>query len=550
MEQERCRLRITSAWSALLLGLLTSGCSSTAIPVGQSFTTNKITSAMPLVANVFARAAGKTLSDAQIESFIAPSVVGSDRRLARKIMKIMPPNLRSDFVYRGKDGHLISNNPALLRYISIKNYGTIGSPNRSAGVGRNRSERSSLVHTARSDGDGGACSPPNPPPPSSQQNQTGGPYVRNVSDCGYTAAWGFLNVDCGNDNTVSGDAGHLYFELYSSSHKLTEGGLEYYSDKSVAPYLRLEGVGYVQMINNSVRYGCGQNLAIWHGSTSDGSMTFTETGQVPGSIDPEMAWLTGQIITLNNASYLFENSVGGVIGSGTDGAGFATPCNQCSMSQQTTIAQNNVPIGQYLKDDGSAFGVNPIDPSVNHIHWMQVAFGEWESDCVPYTYLCTFDAGADPSVYFSVAQNFPNGTVSQQTYNDLGYGPYETYNGIVLPGGPIPRETRGAAGAFGAPLAPMPCTADAMNECAIETATIDTGSCEVYWGSKPTVYQSTNIWHAIYHKHKPNVQFLEKAAKKTVYECIQEPNGQWIVNKTVTWKPNEPKSYYNDPGLP
>ncbi len=72
-----------------------------------------------LVPNVFAQARGLTLSDSDIDTYIDPSVTGSDRALAHQLMRIMPANERGDFVYMDSNGRLMSNNPAKLVYVTV-----------------------------------------------------------------------------------------------------------------------------------------------------------------------------------------------------------------------------------------------------------------------------------------------------------------------------------------------------------------------------------------------------------------------------------------------
>ncbi len=176
-------------------------------------------------------------------------------------------------------------------------------------------------------------------------------------------------------------------ELVGNAGSLTEGGLQYNSDDSIQPYLRQyipgRGSRYITMNNNGVHYTCGQNLAVMHGATSDGSMTYTEVGQVPSNLNPSTDWVDYGVFTLNNASWYFNPSPGDLNGGGIDYAGAATPCLNCSISQVTSLAQGNSSVSY----DGSYFGV---DPAGAQIHWMQVAFGEWESDCQQGTNMKVF----------------------------------------------------------------------------------------------------------------------------------------------------------------
>ncbi|MGA7570839.1 MAG: hypothetical protein WCC70_12065 [Candidatus Aquilonibacter sp.] len=399
--------------------------------------------------NLFAEGRGLSLTDSDLDTYIDPAVTGNDRVLAHKFMAMMPPNQRGDFVYLASDGHLVSNNPAALPFVTVTH-----STEPVAQATMSRTDTSSPA-THRMDYSN-SCSPPNPP------SSPGGPYARNVSECTFTAGLGFVNVPCGTTILASGDAGHLYFELQGSgigtgAKSLVEGGLEYYSDTSVAPYLRSSAVssnsGYVTMTNNSTRYGCGQNLVIEHGATSNGTYTYTQVGQLPSQYDPETSWVNYGIFTNNNASWLFLNQPGDITGSGIDYAGVSTPCQTCSISQVTSIAQNGLPSGTGYSVDGSWFG---IDQNGAEIHWMQVAFGEWQSNCVPNTTLCTFVSSPYISQYAGGSQFYPNVFVSETYQNPLGYGPYETYDGIDLQTGGVPASEQRAGGPFDEPTPPPP----------------------------------------------------------------------------------------------
>ena len=220
-----------------------------------------------------------------------------------------------------------------------------------------------------------------------------------VSQCGFSAGWGFVNVPCGETAFAVGDQGNLYFEVRGASGSLVEGGLQYNSDASVQPYLRSTASGYITLNNNTAKYTCGQNLVVWEGATLNGAYNFTEAGQLPSSYDPQTAWIDEETIALANAAWLFSNSPGDYMGAGTDPAGASTPCVTCSVSRVTSIAQGE-PFN--YKIDGSYFGVSSVITS--GINWMQVAFGNWGSNCQPGTSLCTFFVSVYPQVYYGGPQ--------------------------------------------------------------------------------------------------------------------------------------------------
>ena len=89
--------------SAIAILVALAGCShggkvvpaqTSAQSVGQSALASN--AALP---NIFEAARNKKLRDADLDAYIDPSVTGADRALAHKLMRIMPPNQRGDFVW-------------------------------------------------------------------------------------------------------------------------------------------------------------------------------------------------------------------------------------------------------------------------------------------------------------------------------------------------------------------------------------------------------------------------------------------------------------------
>ncbi len=440
-----------AALSAVLCLLLTacSGPSLAGLAPSRSLSVaNRQTSSGPLaqpqyapgIPNIFAAAQNLALQDAALDSYIDRRVQGADRALARKLMKYMPANLRGDFVYVGADHRLITNNPAMLPYVKLTSVPASGlaSSSRTAST-----RRATLGYSS-------SCSPPDP------ANPAGGPYVRLVSRCGFAAGWGFVKVPQGTSYFASGDAGHLYFEVRGTSGSLTEGGFEYYSDSSIAPYARSTAVsgnnGYITLTNGTARFIANEQLAIFHGVTDDGAYIFTNSGAVPDNINPQTAWISSQQIQLVNSGWLFIPAPGDVRGAGTDPAGAYGPCMGCSITKVTSIAQNSTTTYSF---DGSYFGVD--GNGNNAIMWNQVAFGNWGSNCEPGTSLCTFYSSSNPYVYYGGPQNYPDAETSQADLSATGYGPYETYDGIdVDPSSMYFSQARSPLGSFSEPLPPPP----------------------------------------------------------------------------------------------
>ncbi|HTU69336.1 MAG TPA: hypothetical protein VMF11_03360 [Candidatus Baltobacteraceae bacterium] len=413
----------------------------------ESITRYSVAGPQPLVPDNFAAAQAKTLTDAQIDTYIDPSVTGANRTLAHTLMRLMPPNLRGDFIYMSSSGQLISNNPALLQYATVTR-GTMASASLQQSMAASSTHRMDYVSS---------CSPPDPPNPS------GGAYVRQVSICGFTGGWAFVNIPCYSTSLQPGEDGLAYFEVTGvNGASEVEGGVFTPDGSTLDPYLRSStygGNGYESLINASNREYCGENVFIAHGLTQSGAFTYTMIGDA-SQYDPQSVWVNETAITPSDPSWLFGPApTVGISGPGTDPLGNQTPCEQCSVSQVTALGQTGPDGGPVATPDpdGSYFGVSANGIGNNDINWLQVAFGNWASNCVSGTSLCTLDTSNDPGLYYGGAQNYPSSLYAQSNYGPTGYGPYETYDGIALPVGwnSDGITQRAASGGF-APLPPAP----------------------------------------------------------------------------------------------
>jgi hypothetical protein len=390
------------------------------------------------IPNIFASAKGKPIANADIDRYINASVAGADRVLARHLMSLMLANHRGDFIYLSRTGHLLSNNPIWAARATI----TRGTLKRTASGSGGRRE------SDYSDN----CSPPNPPA------KVGGPYVRLVSTCGFSAGWGFVTVPHGTSGFNSGEAGHLYFEIQAPHQgTTTEGGFEYYSDASIAPYGRSTAAeyagsnnGYLQLTNGGARYLADSKLAIVHGLTDNARYVYTDSGELPAGLDPATAWISSQQFSLVNDGWLFFDAAGDMQGGGSDPLGHFTPCQLCSVSKVTSIAQNGT---NSWNANGARFGVDGNGD--NAIEWNQVAFGNWANNCEPGTSLCTFLTSNNPYSYYGGPQYYPDSNISQADMAATGYGPYESYDGIDTLSDIYPsKAARRPLGTFTEPLPP------------------------------------------------------------------------------------------------
>ena len=474
------------------------------------------------VPDVFAQARGLSLRPADFDRYIDPSVQGQDRALARRLMAYMPSTQRGDFAYLSPDGRLISNNPPLLRYITVRH--------------SSRRRGGEFFRRAREFDYSNPCSPPDP--------GTGGPYVRQVPQCGAAAAWGFVNVTCGTTQFVNGDTGYLYMEIASEAGEiLYEGGLQYNSDSSIQPYAVESDLGRLSMNNGNVHYACGQNLVTVAGVTWDGAFTFTEEGQLSGSCSPQAFFCNGQEFTPNNGSWLFWAAPQSFASyPGIDSAGLGTPCTGCSVSRVTAIAQPSETgqVGYSL--DGSFFGIAASNQA--SINWMQIAYGEWQPDCYPGTTLCTFDYPSDPTANYGGPQYYPNSFLSQSIVSGIpGYGPYETWDAINMTGA----SKTLSAGPFNEPLPPLPCTLDSKSYCAsISDEQILTKEECVPDHQPPGSYPYRfDYWYQVFNNHK----IVAVDGNTRVYR-LDRTTCHPTVLLSSTWAPQEPQVQFSDPNLP
>lgn len=273
------RVRAAVAVSALSLSLPLSALATSipTLPSGESNFAMAETaiSRSPVVKSRFAAAVNQLLvSDSDFDRYIDSNIVGRDRLLARRLMRLMPPGQRGDFVYY--DGnHVVSNNTALLATALISS-----APFRRQSPQRRRAAGIGLSMLARPMSAGG-CSPPDP------YGGTG-PYARMVSNCGFSGGWSIVNLPCGETNlTQASDYGYMYLELRDQAAALYEAGLFVPSylggEDQINPYLSAT-LG-LSLNNNSARYTCGSDLAILSGLIpvpNQEPMFMAEMGNVPG----------------------------------------------------------------------------------------------------------------------------------------------------------------------------------------------------------------------------------------------------------------------------
>jgi hypothetical protein len=262
-------------------------------------------------------------------------------------------------------------------------------------------------------------------------------------------------------------------------------------------------------------------------------------GQLPSSIDPQTQYvnMNSEFFYPNNYVWLWTAPANDVTGSGTDAAGYTTPCMGCSVSKVTALAQN----GGFTQD-GSYFGAGG---NGNEINWLEVIFGEYSSSCTGETGgTCQIESSSDPTTYYAGTQAYPDDVTAQTNQGPTSWGPYESWDGIAVGGGgSVAGEPRSAAGSFTEPLPPPPCTADSDGLCSLNTANTNSNSYWCYAPSLPhggyNVFGKSVNTYAIYRQSS----FVEKAAKTTTRTGCPG-------STAYAWSPNNPATQYNDPNLP
>jgi len=476
----------------------------------------------PIVKSIFASAVNKPLSaDSDYDQFIDSSVTGNDRITARKFMRFMPPNLRGDFVYY--DGsHVVSNNNALIQQsLTMSPQTAASSPSLTSQAFLSRA----LVSQKRTTQSVGGCEPP--------YNITTGPWVRMVSNCGFSGGWTVANLPCGETNlTTSTSSGIMYLELRDQNGgNLYEAGLEVPArsggDTSINPYLANIGL---QLNNATGRYSCGTDLVVFAGLVPvAGSVPqfFAMMGAVDGGWNSSLAYATEYTLTIDNPSWLFTNFTGDAT-PGTDPVGVPTACTGCSITKLTSIAQ----AGGATWLDGSTFGINSSGQP--NIFWKDIRFGEWlqGSDFA----LSTLQYSENSSAWYAGEDNWPNTNAAYASVDpNGGVVGYQSYDGVDTNGNILTLSQGRSASSFNIP-APPTCALDNHGYCIATTSTSDwaflcSGGARGHFISPVivTAYQVLN-----------SRRVLSGYAHSVPEGCPS----------SATWSPSNPAISLNDPNLP
>jgi len=462
-------------------------------------------------------------SDSDFDQYIDASITGDDRVLARRLMRLMPPSMRGDFIYY--DGRrVVSNNAALIPHafdlasLTNKPAATETTPQKtfsSALSGQRRTVQSV-----------GSCSPPDPYAGS-------GPYVRMVSNCGFSGSFTIVNLPCGDTNLVNNDYGYMYLELRDQASNLYEAGLlvPSYSggETQINPYLS-SSTG-LSLTNASERYSCGNNLAVMSGLIPVAGATNPMFMAVLGTVSnwsPSLAFTPTYTVTENDAAWVFTLDPKIAATPGNDPDGVPTACTGCSITKVTSI-------GQLGGDsaDGSEFGVDLLgDPS---IFWEDIRFGEWLAGS--NSTLSTLEYSIFSSTWYAGQENYPNANAAFASVDPTQYG-FQSYDGVsTVAGVSIDSHVR-AASAFNMP-APPSCATDTHGYCLAMTTSEGTSTAPEATvcgsGQIGVTTQVTTTIYQVLNTHGVLTAYTNKVPKA----C---PPG--------AWSPSNPKTSLGDPNLP
>ncbi|HEY0381088.1 MAG TPA: hypothetical protein VGC72_02705 [Candidatus Elarobacter sp.] len=500
---------------------------------------------------LFDKARRKQLQSKDYDSYIDPGVSASDRTIARRLMALMPPNERGDFLfYDDRTGRVISNNLRLAQRAAIQKGVLPKSPIGASG-GAQSGTASSSNRSTHSIWPYSGCSPPFKP--------GSGPYLRMVSKCGFAGGIGFVNIGCNSSQMYEGDSGNVYLEVTNNTSAgggLIEGGLSYLTDyydvgnaanTGVVPYYRSTYLNqYTNMNNGGFHYNCGEDMVIAHGvvnGTTPGAemLTYTFTAQTPNNFSP-FSWWAGAVYHdwINPVWGFFRAPAVWNTPNTLDAAHVPTPCSGCSIATVTTIAQR----GQD-KDDGSYFGETFNGQT---IHWMQVGFGEWLTGCGPNASVCYIAASHNRNIYYGGEQVWNgNGTaVHWSGPRDLTYGPWETSDGLATHSSPYFNNGIRPASAFSS-VVPPDCAVDGYGYCVAQTAGPgfhqDTVMCMA--GNYNASMGPVNVgWQSFWINSSTGV------LQQFTHHAFDDPNMGYDCSWGDYWDPAEPNSYYGDPNLP
>ena len=497
-------------------------------------------------------------SDADYGRFVEPQVTGINRALAIKFMRLMPANLRSDFIYISPNGALLSNRPALAFNLRPMTPALVKSLRASSISSPTLNPLSISTMQAKKQLTNRLSMRPMSYPPTSGN---GGAYGRMYSSQGFNAMFGFVVPPC-DVNLASGESGDAYFNAYDSNG----------NDQVDAGIATNIGVGsgtgatYGSYTHNSVMfvsiptqggyqsgftygqgyspYPCGQPIGMMYGSEAAPNQNISALLVGIPYVYPEQLALPPQSTIMHGSTWLFFQTPSALLVNPTSGS-LPSNCSGCSVARMTSIAQN--PPGSPPNLDGSCYGLCPNSYGKiigADLYWYKVAAGNLTSPCQdngtnPPSAQCTITISTTQwsNGYYS---NIPSAVDNDPVNNEYGTIGIDLDPGYSQ-GAPSSQQSLPS----GLPPAPNPfstCTPDSHGYCAVtvggQSGTCYSGPAGDQTGTELDTYTS--------YVFTPGyaLNLVEIATNKVGYQGV-------YCNKPYnTWSPQEPKVRFSDPNLP
>jgi hypothetical protein len=315
-------------------------------------------------------------TDDDFDRFVDPQVIGDDRKLAIRLLRMMPANLRGDFIYY--DGkRLLSNRPELTHGIRFSN-SIQPMPTRSPD---SQSPRATLSY-----------------PPTTG---TGGPWIRHYSAQGVNAAVGYATFPC-DSQLLGNDSGFMYFNSYtaSSSGSVMDAGLWIHPGNSATPFINRGSYGgylYAGWTDENYTWSCGQHVGMMYGTQYGTGISVLMIGYP--DFDPTVYALPPASSTWHHSAWNFFQTPSPLTSGTGIWQGTPSPCMGCSVAKMFTISPGNTP------GDTSCFGLCGTYPDAR---WDQVVMGELTQPC-----------GQTPNVSATCTVTYPT---DNSWYGDVNAG--------------------------------------------------------------------------------------------------------------------------------
>jgi hypothetical protein len=473
----------------------------------------------------FSDAVNMVLADADYDKFIDSSIVGVDRKTALTYLKLMPKNMRGDFTYVDyTTGKVLSNRADLISTIKFK----------SGAVNASQSAANRVMSSTRQ----AMSYPPN--------FGSGGSFIRNYSEQGETAMYGYATPPCDISLASSNDSGNMYFNAYSgsSSGSIVDGGLSQgsfpNSSQTVNAFVNIAGSGFLfsGWTNESQTWSCGTHLGMMFGTISTGTAMMLMVG-VP-SFDPTQFQLPPATATWFRAAWNFFPIPSALQSGASSGSwnGIPTPCTTCYVARMFTIAEPGSP-------DGSCYGDCNNTPTGR---WDQTVGGNLTSNCSQTSQqaTCTIEYQSNGNwlggEWDTNSQTGQGGVIFSEANQQSGLeGLNDNYRGSTA--------STASIGQFVTPLPVAPaaaCTPDSANLCdeLMSSSVIsqcDTGLLNIH-GAPILLSNTRNVFDIF--QLQNSLELLEAATETITH------GGTNCATLSTSWSPNEPAVNYGDPNLP